>query len=57
MSHVDGDGAAEHGDPGGQDQVLGIGGRPQGQGAHGEHHGQEPGHTGGSLKVFLSRNH
>ena len=49
MSHVDGEGAPEDSDPGGQDQVLGIGGRPQGQGAHGEHHGQEPGHTAGVI--------
>ena len=44
VSHPDGDGAGQDGDPGGQDQVLGVGGGPQCQGAHREHHGQEPGH-------------
>ena len=43
MRHPDGDGGGEDCDPGGQDQVLGVRGRPQGQGAHREHNGQKPG--------------
>ena len=43
MRHPDGDGGGEDYDPGGQDQVLGVRGRPQGQGAYREHNSQEPG--------------
>ena len=43
VRHPDGDGGGEDCDPGGQDQVLGVRGRPQGQGAHREHNSQKPG--------------